>query len=86
MPDALSFAEIDGQYLELLPARTVLSVVGRNIYYGNGNDGGPGGIGGDGGTGGNALDGGTGGNANGGGSGGDSIVNKDVGTVERGKG
>ena len=28
MPDALSFAEIDGQYVELLPARTVLSLFG----------------------------------------------------------
>ena len=26
MPDALSFSEIDGQHLELLPARTVLSL------------------------------------------------------------
>ena len=26
MSDALSFAEIDGQYAELLPARTVLSL------------------------------------------------------------
>ena len=26
MPDALSFSEIDGQHVELLPARTVLSL------------------------------------------------------------
>jgi hypothetical protein len=28
MSDALSFAEIDGQHVELLPARTVLSMCG----------------------------------------------------------
>jgi hypothetical protein len=52
MSDALSFAEIDGQHVELLPARTVMSmfVVGK----GGGGDGGKGGAGGKG-TGGIAL-------------------------------
>ncbi|HEY2764966.1 MAG TPA: hypothetical protein VGJ13_13300 [Pseudonocardiaceae bacterium] len=31
MSDALSFAEIDGQHLELLPARTVLISMNPNI-------------------------------------------------------
>ena len=93
MSDALSFAEIDGQYTELLPARTVLTLIWcpGSIYYGDGNNGGAGGVGGDAGTGGSAFGGedATGGNANGGaigGNGGDAIVNKDVITVERGKG
>ncbi|MBV9164125.1 MAG: hypothetical protein JO281_21845 [Pseudonocardiales bacterium] len=44
MSDALSFAEIDSQHVELLPARTVMSmfVVGK----GGGGDGGKGGAGG----------------------------------------
>jgi hypothetical protein len=47
MSDALSFAEIDGQHVELLPTRTVLSLFttaggGRG---GNGGLGGPGGVG-----------------------------------------
>ena len=37
MSDALSFAEIDGQHVELLPARTVLSCCGGG---GKGGDGG----------------------------------------------
>ena len=41
MSDALSFAEIDGQHVELLPARTVLSL------FAMGGDGGKGGGGGD---------------------------------------
>jgi hypothetical protein len=44
MPDALSFAEIDGQHVELLPARTVLSMFA--LGKGGGGDGGAGGAGG----------------------------------------
>jgi hypothetical protein len=43
MSDALSFAEIDGQHLELLPARTVMSLF---AVKGGGGDGGRGGAGG----------------------------------------
>jgi hypothetical protein len=43
MSDALSFAEIDGQHLELLPARTVMSTFAMG-----GGDGGTGGAGGSG--------------------------------------
>jgi hypothetical protein len=43
MSDALSFAEIDGQYVELLPARTVMSMF---VVRGGGGDGGKGGPGG----------------------------------------
>jgi hypothetical protein len=50
MFDALSFAEIDGQHVELLPARTVLSLFGT----GCGCDGGGSHTGGNGGNGGNA--------------------------------
>jgi hypothetical protein len=39
MSDALSFAEIDGQHVELLPARTVLSCCGGG-GGGKGGDGG----------------------------------------------
>ena len=55
MSDTLSFAEIDGQHVELLPARTVLSLVsacgcdhGSHGGGGGGNagDGGNGGVGG----------------------------------------
>jgi hypothetical protein len=46
MSDALSFTEIDGQHIELLPARTVLSLIGIKT-------GGKEHCGGDGGTGGN---------------------------------
>ena len=48
MSDALSFAEIDGQHVELLPARTVLSMVSTPA----GPKGGDAGNGGQGGTGG----------------------------------
>ncbi|MGH3834987.1 MAG: hypothetical protein ACRDSF_04690 [Pseudonocardiaceae bacterium] len=41
MSDALSFVEIDGQHVELLPARTVMSVLAMG-----GGDGGKGGAGG----------------------------------------
>ncbi len=41
MSDALSFAEIDGQHVELLPARTVLSLF--TAGGGNGGEGGGGG-------------------------------------------
>jgi hypothetical protein len=42
MSDALSFGEIDGQHVELLPARTVLS-----MFAAGGGKGGTGGAGGD---------------------------------------
>jgi hypothetical protein len=42
MSDALSFVEIDGQHVELLPARTVMSM----FRAGGGGDGGQGGAGG----------------------------------------
>src|ERR1700742_2559191 len=48
--DALSWAEIDGQEIELLPARTVLSTFGdacHGGHYDNGGDGGDAGEGGD---------------------------------------
>ena len=45
MSDALSFVEIDGQHVELLPARTVLS-----MFSAGGCCGGKGGVGGDGGN------------------------------------
>jgi hypothetical protein len=41
MSDALSFGEIDGQHVELLPARTVMS-----MFRAGGGDGGTGGAGG----------------------------------------
>lgn len=41
MSDALSFVEIDGQHVELLPARTVMS-----MFHAGGGDGGAGGAGG----------------------------------------
>jgi hypothetical protein len=51
MSDALSFAEIDVQHVELLPARTVLSMFSlsggsRAGDAGNGGQGGKGGVGG----------------------------------------
>ncbi|MGH3604121.1 MAG: hypothetical protein ACRDQI_08860 [Pseudonocardiaceae bacterium] len=46
MSDALSFAEMEGQYLELLPARTVMSMFTADGCCGGGGDG-------DGGNGGN---------------------------------
>jgi hypothetical protein len=48
MFDALSFVEIDGQHVELLPARTVMSLV----HLGGGENGGRGGNAGHGGNGG----------------------------------
>ena len=48
MSRTLSFTEIDGQHVELLPARTVLSLFSAG---GCGGRGGNGGVGGDGGTG-----------------------------------
>lgn len=53
MSDALSFAEIDGQDVELLPARTVLSLF--SAVGGNGGIAGDGGNG-TGGVGGNIVD------------------------------
>ena len=55
MSDALSFVEIDGQHVELLPARTVMSMFSAgssncgcsaNHGDGGGGDGGTGGAGG----------------------------------------
>jgi hypothetical protein len=46
MSDALSFVEIDGQHVELLPARTVLSMFSAGGCCG-GDKGGIGGAGGD---------------------------------------
>ncbi|MGH3754252.1 MAG: hypothetical protein ACRDRP_16465 [Pseudonocardiaceae bacterium] len=46
MSDALSFAEIDGQHVELLPARTVLSLFSAGGGAGRGGNGGLGGNGG----------------------------------------
>ena len=49
MSDALSFAEIDGQHVELLPARTVMSTYTMGgCCDGGGGDGGHGGAGGSG--------------------------------------
>ncbi|MBV8540509.1 MAG: hypothetical protein JO063_05185 [Pseudonocardiales bacterium] len=42
MSDAVSFAEVDGQHVELLPARTVMSM----FIVKGGGDGGKGGAGG----------------------------------------
>lgn len=49
MSDGLSFAEIDGQHVDLLPPRTVLSVYACGCGDGDGSDGGQGGDGGHGG-------------------------------------
>ena len=49
MSDALSFAEVDGQHVELLPARTVMSMI--HCGGDSGGRGGNGGYGGHGGTG-----------------------------------
>jgi hypothetical protein len=46
MSDALSFAEIDGQHAELLPARTVMSMFSAGGGGGRGGNGGHGGTGG----------------------------------------
>lgn len=43
MSDALSFTEVDGQHLELLPAGTVLSLLRTGGRGGNGGVGGAGG-------------------------------------------
>ncbi len=43
MYDALSFAEIDGQHVELLPARTVMSMFTAGCGCEEGGDGGNGG-------------------------------------------
>ena len=50
MSDALSFAEIDVAQVELLPARTVLSMFRVSVGgdAGNGGQGGKGGVGGEG--------------------------------------
>jgi hypothetical protein len=56
MSDALSFVEIDGQHVELLPARTVMSVFHLGGSGGDGGNGGKGG-GGQGGLGVGILDG-----------------------------
>ena len=42
MSDALSFAEMEGQYLELLPARTVMSMFKACCGFGGDDDGGGG--------------------------------------------
>lgn len=46
MSNALSFAEVDSQRLELLPARIVLTTLGPINSAGSGDDGGTGGHGG----------------------------------------
>ena len=46
MSDALSFGEIDGQQIELLPARTVMSLFSLGGDAGRGGNGGVGGAGG----------------------------------------
>ncbi|MFY9806660.1 MAG: hypothetical protein WCC38_16485 [Pseudonocardiaceae bacterium] len=48
MSDALSFVEIDGQHVELLPARTVMSLFSATGTGGRGGNGGTGGAGGQG--------------------------------------
>jgi hypothetical protein len=50
MTDSLSVIEIDGQHAELLPARTVLSLIGIGKTGGKDHCGGNGGTGGDGGA------------------------------------
>jgi hypothetical protein len=60
MSDTLSFAEIDRQHVELLPARTVLSMVSACGCDPGGHGGGGGGNAGDGGNGGVGGAGGTG--------------------------
>jgi hypothetical protein len=45
MSEALSFVEIDGQHVELLPARTVMSMFAVKGGGGDGGAGGPGGKG-----------------------------------------
>src|ERR1700704_5905197 len=69
MPGTLSFAEMDGQHAELLPARTILSLISTGGHGGGshgdgghggasggaGSEGGHGGIGGVGGAGGAGI-------------------------------
>lgn len=51
MSDALSFADVDGQHVELLPARTVMSAFRAcGCGEGGGEEGGNGGVGGNGGS------------------------------------
>jgi hypothetical protein len=53
MSDALSFVDIDGQHVELLPARTVMSMFRAGCGCeggGGGEEGGNGGVGGNGGS------------------------------------
>jgi hypothetical protein len=51
MSDALSFADVDGQHVELLPARTVMSAFRAcGCEGGGGEEGGNGGVGGNGGS------------------------------------
>ncbi len=51
MSDALSFADVDGQHVELLPARTVMSAFRTcGCGEGGGEEGGNGGVGGNGGS------------------------------------
>lgn len=56
MSDALSFADIHGQRVELLPARIVLTTSGYSDDGGDGGDGGDYNTGGDGGKGGDGGD------------------------------
>jgi hypothetical protein len=51
MSAVLSFAEIDGQHVELLPARTVMSMFSTGGHGSDAGRGGNGGVGGNGGTG-----------------------------------
>jgi len=51
MIDTLSFVDIDGQRIELLPVRTLMSLAGTCSCGGNAGDGGHGGAGGYGGDG-----------------------------------
>lgn len=75
MSDALSFAEIDGQHVELLPARTVLSLFSLAGDSGtSGTSGTSGVVGGDGGDGGGATATATAGGDGGGGDGGSTVV------------
>jgi hypothetical protein len=48
MSDALSFAEVDSQHVELLPARTVMSLLHTDASGGRGGNAGKGGAGGQG--------------------------------------
>ncbi|MGH3512865.1 MAG: hypothetical protein ACRDQV_06250 [Pseudonocardiaceae bacterium] len=52
MSDVLSYADVDGQHVELLPARTVMSMfhAGCGCEGGGGEEAGDGGVGGNGGS------------------------------------